>query len=193
MLPVASTLLLVWTGPYVRVTWHHVCDGATENAGVENARKASMESHTFTTLTTQDERCKNASFLMYILDVSYRLIYNEMWCLWPVIYGKIIDSTYYVLSHQHSMRNTSVNKNSHMSLCSLVRRLKQTQHHLDIRATQWASDLCAVGFRSYAGKYVVFLWLLVYHARTGSLSLSSTFGKTWLLGLYRVYRMFSGS
>ena len=48
-----------------------------------------------------------------------------------------------------------------MSLCNLVRRLKQTQHHLDIRATQWASELCAVGFRLYAGKYVVFLWLLV--------------------------------
>jgi len=28
-----------------------------------------------------------------------------------------------------------------MSLCSLVRRLKQTQHHLDIRATQWASEM----------------------------------------------------
>ena len=27
-----------------------------------------------------------------------------------------------------------------MSLCSLVRRLNQTQHHLDIRATQWASE-----------------------------------------------------
>ena len=39
------------------------------------------------------------------------------------------------------MRNTSVNKNSHMSLCSLVRRLKQTQHHLDIRATQWTSEM----------------------------------------------------
>jgi len=28
-----------------------------------------------------------------------------------------------------------------MSLCSLVRRLKQTQHHLDIRATQWVSEM----------------------------------------------------
>ena len=28
-----------------------------------------------------------------------------------------------------------------MSLCNLVRRLKQTQHHLDIRATQWASEM----------------------------------------------------
>ena len=46
------------------------------NAGVENEREASMESDTLTTLTTQDERCTNASFLCYILDVSYRLIYN---------------------------------------------------------------------------------------------------------------------
>jgi len=28
-----------------------------------------------------------------------------------------------------------------MSICSLVRRLKQTQHQLDIRATQWASEV----------------------------------------------------
>jgi len=34
------------------------------NAGVENAREASMESDTLTTLTTQDERCTNASFFM---------------------------------------------------------------------------------------------------------------------------------
>ena len=28
-----------------------------------------------------------------------------------------------------------------MSLCSLVRRLKQTQHHLDICTTQWTSEM----------------------------------------------------
>ena len=42
------------------------------NAGVENAREASVESHTLTTLTTQDERCRNASFcnVMYMYLMS---------------------------------------------------------------------------------------------------------------------------
>jgi len=204
--------------------------GATENAGVENAGALKMQGVENTGVTgnrgtimqgwkTREKPvwkvtlwrlwrhktsvARTQVFWCYILDVSDRLIYNKMWCLWLVIYGKIIDSTYYVLSRQHSMRNTSVNKNSHMSLCSLVRRLKQTQHHLDIRATLehlrcccstcstqprqkrwWPQGTSANRVSRGVTKHTS---QTSFYADTGSMSLSSTLGKTWLLGLYRVY------
>ena len=91
------------------------------NAGVENERNQYGKPHFDDIRRALHER-KFFSMLYTESILSMNMHLNVM-CVWPVTYRKITDSTDYVLIHPHSRRNTSVNKNMHMSVCSLVRQL----------------------------------------------------------------------
>jgi len=131
-----------------------------------------------------------------------------MWCLWPVIYGKMIqhilcetvkanaapsgypcdtvsiwDAVVQLAPHNQD-RSAGGHKGPAQTVCHCSQKTLAQQLWLVLRGRHHQKSGTAVALPQQRVVYVV-LGLLVYHPRTGSLSLSSTIGKTWLLGLYR--------